>query len=439
MLLRILLLIILLLTLPDAYIYIMYIKRWTSHLWLRLTWFIPSTALATAAAIIISSNDMMPQHQPWVSIFMLIFLTVTVPKTLFATIDSVGHLINWAVTHGAKTHEDNEGLFVRLMRILAMTAAIFAVCLLLFGYFYGRHHYVIHRNTLYYPDLPPHFDGYRIAHFSDLHVGTMKDGNEQDLRTIVDIINSQHCDAIMFTGDIVNHQSAELDGFRRDLCRLSATDGVYAVMGNHDYSMYIHYPDPADRAADVAELQRRIRSYGWHLLLNEHITLRRDSDSIVIAGIENHGLPPFPARGDLPRALAGAHPQSFTILLSHDPTSWRRLILPSSHVQLTLSGHTHAGQFLLFGWSPVSHVYSEWTGLHRQGNQVLNISNGIGAVMFPFRFGAWPEINVITLRRSPRHSPPSRPDSMQRNHTRPGMYSPKTHLSPMYTPIKTKR
>ena len=210
-------------------------------------------------------------------------------------------------------------------------------------------------------------------------------------------------------------------------------------MGNHDYSMYIHYPDSADRAADVAELQRRIRSYGWHLLLNEHITLRRDSDSIVIAGIENHGLPPFPARGDLPRALAGAHPQSFTILLSHDPTSWRRLILPSSHVQLTLSGHTHAGQFLLFGWSPVSHVYSEWTGLHRQGNQVLNISNGIGAVMFPFRFGAWPEINVITLRRSPRHSPPSRPDSMQRNHTRPGMYSPKTHLSPMYTPIKTKR
>ena len=74
MLLRILLLIILLLTLPDAYIYIMYIKRWTSHLWLRLTWFIPSIALATAAAIIISSNDMTPQHQPWVSIFMLIFL-----------------------------------------------------------------------------------------------------------------------------------------------------------------------------------------------------------------------------------------------------------------------------------------------------------------------------------------------------------------------------
>lgn len=410
MLLKIIPLILLLLTLPDIYIYYMYIHRLTTRIWFRLIWFMPSLILAVAAATIISSNDMTPQHQPLVSTFMIFFLSITVPKTLFATIDSIGHLINQLLTHTHRhTPTSEEGILTRLLRILAMTTALLSLIILLFGYFYGRHHYVIHRNTIYYPDLPPHFDGYRIAHISDLHVGTFNDGHQQDLHTIVDIINQQHCNAIMFTGDLVNHQSAELDGFRRDLTRLHAPDGVYAVMGNHDYSMYIHYPNPAQRTADIAELQRRIRSYGWHLLLNSHTTIHRDTDSIVIAGIENHGKPPFPAKGDLPLTLSGVHPSSFTILLSHDPTAWRRLILPASHTQLTLSGHTHAGQLQLFGWSPVAHVYQEWTGLHRQGNQVLNITNGIGAVMFPFRFGAWPEISVITLRRPPQLSAPPTP------------------------------
>ncbi len=400
MLLRILALIILMLVLPDAYIYLMYIKSWTKRRWLRLLWFLPSLAIAVAAAVIISSNDMKPEHQPWVSVFMLVFLAICAPKTLFMVFDGLGHGINWLVTWGAKKREeDYDCIFVRIFRILGMAMALFALGILCFGYFAGRHRYVVHRQTFYFPDLPQQFEGYRIAHFSDMHIGTLRDGNEKDARIIVNLINQQNCDAILFTGDLVNHQSSELDGFRRDLNKLYAPDGVYAVMGNHDYSMYLKYPDEKDREADVKELQRRIRSYGWTLLLNEHRIIRRGKDSLVIAGVENDGLPPWPSLGDLPKTMKGLKRSCFTVLMSHDPTHWRRNILPQTSIQLTLSGHTHAGQFKVFGWSPVAFKYKEWSGAYREGNQVINVSDGIGAVMFPFRFGAWPEVNVITLRK----------------------------------------
>lgn len=400
MLLRILLLIILLLTLPDTYIYIMYVRHWAKRRWwIYALWFIPSTVLAASAAIIMTNNDMKPEHQAWVSVFMYVFLAFCTPKTLFMVFDGLGHSINWGVTRGAKQRDEYESVFVRIFRIAGMAFALFSLGILSFGYFVGRHYYVVHRQTFYFSDLPPQFDGYRIAHFSDMHIGTLRDGHEQDARTMVDLINAQQCDAILFTGDLVNHQSTELDGFRRDLSRLYAPDGVYAVMGNHDYSMYLKYSDEKERKADVKELQRRVCSYGWDLLLNEHRILRRGNDSLIIAGVENDGLPPWPSQGDLPKTMKGLRRSCFTVLMSHDPTHWRRNIIPQTNVQLTLSGHTHAGQFKVFGWSPVALCYREWSGAYTEGSQILNVSDGIGAIMFPFRFGAWPTVNVITLRR----------------------------------------
>ena len=343
---------------------------------------------------------MKAEHQAWVSIFMYVFLALCAPKALFMLFDGMGQGINGMVTGGAKTSDGYDCIFVRIFRIIGMALAMFAFALLTFGYFIGRHYYVVHQQTFYFPDLPKQFDGYRIAHFSDMHIGTLRDGHEKDIETMVNLINAQHCNAILFTGDLVNHESCELDGFRRDLNKLHAPDGVYAVMGNHDYSMYLDYADEKDREADVKELQRRVRSYGWDLLLNEHRILRRGNDSLVIAGVENDGFPPWPSLGDLPKTMKGLKRGCFTILMSHDPTHWRRNIIPQTSIQLTLSGHTHAGQFKVFGWSPVALRYREWSGAYSEGNQILNVSDGIGAVLFPFRFGAWPEVNVITLRKS---------------------------------------
>ena len=156
------------------------------------------------------------------------------------------------------------------------------------------------------------------------------------------------------------------------------------------------------------------RSYGWRLLLNENIVLRRGNDSIALLGSENDGMPPWPALGDIHKmaegltgleqrksedSLVAPPPHTFSILLTHDPTYWRRDIIPETNIDLTLAGHTHAGQFKIFGWSPIKHKYREWSGVYTEGFQVLNVTDGVGNIMLPFRFGAWPELDIITLKK----------------------------------------
>jgi len=281
-----------------------------------------------------------------------------------------------------------------------MTIGLFFLFLWLFGYYYGRFRYQVHNQTIGFYDLPKSFDGYKIVQFSDLHIGTFRGGDEIEVQKIADLINAQHADAVVFTGDLVNRRSDELDGFHCMLSEITAPDGVYSILGNHDYAIYTRSYTEQERRADKAELLRRQRSYGWTPLTNAHVTITRGKSHINIVGVENQGYSKmrFPRLANLPKAMLGIKEGEFTILLSHDPTHWRHDITSKTSIQLTLSGHTHAGQFKVFGWSPVSWVYSEWTGTYVEGPQVLNVSEGVGCLL-PFRFGAWPEINVITLRR----------------------------------------
>lgn len=405
MLLRILLLLFVLLIVPDVYIYIRYVRRWTCHWLWRAVTFLPTILLLLYMLLVFQHDDMHSEHQPVVGLFMFIFLLYTVPRMLFTLLDLLGLIV-----------------FPRIIRIIAMTVALFSCILLCYGYFIGRNRFVVHQQTFYFPNLPQEFDGYRIVHFSDMHIGTFADGHQNDVTEIVNLINHQKGDVILFTGDLVNYEARETDGYKQVLSQLKASDGVFAVMGNHDYSMYIPVA-PSVREADIQELQRRERSYGWTLLLNENTVIHRGNDSIAIVGSENDGTGRFPALGNLPLATTGlyglmrnetyadslivgedtlaAQPDdhTFAILLTHDPTHWRRHVLPDTRIDLSLAGHTHAGQFKVFGWSPVTFVYQEWSGAYAEGAQILNVSDGVGQILFPFRFGAWPEINVITLKR----------------------------------------
>ena len=89
----------------------------------------------------------------------------------------------------------------------------------------------------------------------------------------------------------------------------------------------------------------------------------------------------------------------FQILLSHNPTHWRREVLPQSNVDLMLAGHTHGMQMKLGNYSLASYIYPEWCGMYLEEARGLYVNLGIGYVGLPFRFGAWPEITVLTLRR----------------------------------------
>ena len=251
------------------------------------------------------------------------------------------------------------------------------------------------------PGVPAAFDGYKIAQLSDIHTGSY--GNDTTyLSEVVDHINSLNPDIVLFTGDIVNRHSDELEPFVSTLSRFEAP--VYSVLGNHDYGDYYHWPDAAAKQANHRKLFDLQKAMGWQLLNNDSRTLRQGNDSIVLIGVENIGDPPFPVYGDLDKAYQGdlADP-AFKILMSHNPAHWVEDIKdsPDKNIALTLSGHTHAMQLEFFGISPAAFRYDTWGGMYADADSAhrLYVNIGLGEVGIPARIGATPEITIITLRR----------------------------------------
>lgn len=282
---------------------------------------------------------------------------------------------------------------------LACTLLIYII--ISYGIFVGFEQLEVRQVEYASEDLPAAFDGYRIVQFSDAHVGTFEGRRLWMLQRMVDNINSQQADAIVFTGDLENMSSEDLNGKVEVLSQLKAPDGVYSILGNHDYAIYTDM-DTVARQQDRAKTQHLERQMGWTLLMNEHRVIRRGGDSIVIAGMENWGKSErMPRLGDVRKTLSSPSPllsSSFVIMLQHDPSCWREKILPECNAHLTLSGHTHGGQFSLLGWTPVSRVYDEWGGMYYEGSRAIHVSTGAGGLI-PFRLAMPGEIVVITLKR----------------------------------------
>lgn len=267
--------------------------------------------------------------------------------------------------------------------------------LMAYGFFFGWRHLIVRRATCTSPLLPKAFDGYKVLQLSDIHIGTYL-RNRKFIDKLVRMVNEQHADLIVFTGDLVNVSAEEVIPFQHALSQIKAPDGVFSIMGNHDYCEYV--PDPTKRTIEKNQtvLKYLEGKIGWKLLLNEHVLIRRGDSEIALIGVENISRPPFPDYGDLRKAMAGLPRGMFKILLSHDPSHWRRGVLRQTDIALTLSGHTHAGQMRVGRWSPSKAAYQEWGGKYVEGGSMLYVSTGIGGTV-PFRLGAWPEINVITL------------------------------------------
>ncbi len=286
------------------------------------------------------------------------------------------------------------------LRLSTLAVTLVGWLLLLYGTFVGFYQIEVRHVELIFSDLPAAFDGYRIVQFGDAHVGTLTGDREQLLQRVIDSINAQKADLIVFTGDLQNKEPQEILPHMRRLAKLDSPNGVFSVLGNHDYAAYSQ-ADDFTKYANCGLTRTIEKEMGWKLLCNEYEMIRRDSQYIVIAGMENDGEGRFPAFGDINQTLYGLNRRSFVVMLEHDPSSWRRKILPHSHAQLTLSGHTHGGQFSILGWSPASLVYREFSGIYRHGERTLYVTKGIGGVI-PFRFGTPAEITVITLRKDER-------------------------------------
>lgn len=252
--------------------------------------------------------------------------------------------------------------------------------------------------------LPDSFDGYTIAQISDFHTGTYGTDTSFVSKVVADV-NALNPDLIAFTGDIVNRRSDELEPFTGVLAKMQARDGVYSILGNHDYGDYMDWPDEASKAANLEYLKTMQAAMGWKMLNNATDTIRSAAgDSIMLIGVENVGDPPFHTYGDLDTAYPGdLDDPNVKILLSHNPAHWVDDISesPDKNIALTLSGHTHAMQMRVLGFSPSKFRYSTWGGLYADTDSAhrLYVNIGLGEVGFPARIGATPEITLITLRK----------------------------------------
>ncbi|WP_407427765.1 metallophosphoesterase [Arcticibacter sp.] len=278
--------------------------------------------------------------------------------------------------------------------------------LFVYGILRGKYAYRVIKHELFYNDLPTAFDGFKIVQISDIHAGSF--GNKKSVQKGVDLIKAQQADLLVFTGDLVNNKASEILPWIDVFSQIRAPFGQFSILGNHDYGDYVRWPDTIAKQRNLQALKQYHAKLGYQLLLDEHVVIRKGSDEVILAGVENWGLG-FGERGDLKKAINGVNDNAFKILLSHDPTHWETIVKKHpSKVHLTLSGHTHGMQVGLealgIKWSPVKYRYPHWAGIANFNGRYLNINRGFGFLGFSGRVGIWPEITLITLRKKQENS-----------------------------------
>jgi predicted MPP superfamily phosphohydrolase len=270
-----------------------------------------------------------------------------------------------------------------------LAGTVFAIMVLLFtaGYI-GSGWLVVREVEATVPGLSDEWDDTRIAQISDLHVGPQT--SRRFLARITETVAALNPDLIAITGDLVDDQAEDVAHFAAAVEPMRAPLGVYLIPGNHD--VY----------AGWAEVHRRLRAElpGATVLVNEARILDRDGARLAVVGTgDPAGRRAGDVAPDVDRTLDPVPTGTTTIALAHNPALWPALA--ERGVALTLSGHTHWGQFAVprWGWSLASPFLDRAMGAHVEGESLLYINPGTGYWGLPFRIGAHPEITLITLRR----------------------------------------
>jgi predicted MPP superfamily phosphohydrolase len=286
---------------------------------------------------------------------------------------------------------------------ITLTIASIPFGALLYGMYRGKYNYKVSSYELEFDDLPVSFDGFKLTHISDIHCGSFD--NPEKVKYGIDLINKQESDVIMFTGDLVNNVSKELNPWKDLFSSLKAEHGVYSILGNHDYGDYMNWDNDQDKINNLDNLKKIQNEIGFKLLLNENDFIIKNGEKLAVIGVENWGAGGFKKSGDLNKAIEGVSNADFKILLSHDPSHWNNQVVPHNFIfPLTLSGHTHGMQFGIdipgwIKWSPIKWRYPEFAGLYQKAKQYLYVNRGFGYLAYPGRVGMWPEITVITLKK----------------------------------------
>ncbi len=324
---------------------------------------------------------------------------------LLADFVLLGRYIHYRRTREEATREMTRRTF---MNAIALSVGGIVLGSVLWGTTKGKYGWRIMQNQMSFDNLPKAFDGLKIVQISDLHLGSFNK-NFEPMEEAVAMINELNPDYIFFTGDMVNADPEEAEPWIDVFTKLKAKSGKYAILGNHDYGWgrqgKLTEEDKTRNSVGVTEIFKKM---DLKPLINQHEILERDGEKIGLVGVENWGYTPegwFPTRGDYKKSVEGMEDVPFKILLSHDPTHWDYHILEKENVDLTLSGHTHGGQFGisipgLVEISAAKLFYKRYAGLYKEAKQLLYVNRGMGYLIFPGRVGMPPEITLHQLNRA---------------------------------------
>jgi predicted MPP superfamily phosphohydrolase len=242
----------------------------------------------------------------------------------------------------------------------------------------GRHGYEVREIVVRIAGLPKALDGYVIAQISDVHAGLFV--GERELHEGVELLRRVRPDILVATGDLVDFDPRQAPALARALQDAAPRDGVFAILGNHDYY------------AGHVPVSEALRAAGITLLVNESRMIRpRDGGGFALVGLDDMWSPRHGGAGpDLATATASLPRDAARILLAHQPAAFE---LTAGEVALQLSGHTHGGQIQpghLFIRGPVA-------GRYDRDGSILYVNRGFGVAGPPVRLGVPPEITKVVL------------------------------------------
>lgn len=383
------------------------IKTLTKSRWILIAYGVISVAAILFIAYELFKFDKTVGQTKMTLVTLGLLLLVLLPKlvlTFVMLMEDVLRLMMGTVTHFMGHNTDsflpNRRKFVSQVA-LALAAVPFLS--LIYGMTVGKYNFKVIRQTLFFPDLPDAFEGFKVTQISDIHSGSFDD--EEKIRYAIDLINEQDSDILLFTGDIVNAKADEMHPWIDIFNGLKKFEyGKYSVLGNHDYGAYLDWKSEQAKADNFEAIKDLHRQIDFKLLQNENIKIKRGNDEIVIIGVENWGRH-FGSNGDIKKATEDLAPEDFKILMSHDPSHWEYIVKKySKNIQLTLSGHTHGMQFGIeipgfFKWSLAQYMYKQWAGLYEEFGRYVYVNRGFGFHAYPGRVGIMPEITVFELKK----------------------------------------
>lgn len=368
-----------------------------------VVWLLAITNLYYQFLMVPDLNNGISTAKMYAISFVMIFIVFELFVIAFLLTEDIYRAANWIFQKLFSSNQTTLPSRRRFISLIAIGIASLPFGALLYGMYKGKYNYKVLTYDLEFDDLPDSFNGYTITHISDIHSGSFDD--KEKVEYAVNLINKQKSDVLFFTGDLVNNKAEEMDPWMDVFSKLEAKEGKYSVLGNHDYGDYIEWSSELEKSKNLDRLKAIHGELGFDLILNDHRYLTKGNDKIALVGVENWGAGGFKKAGDLDKSIQKIEASDFKILLSHDPSHWEKQVI--QHPQkfhLTLSGHTHGMQFGIeipgwIKWSPVKWRYTYWAGIYKEMDQYINVNRGFGFLGYPGRFGIWPEISVIRLKK----------------------------------------